>query len=259
MSQQQGESGDTASERRLPIGQKVMRPRQQVEEQIAQWILSGQLVGGERLPTESELTRQFGVSRNTVREALRSLVTRGLITKVPGAGGGSFVRNVDTRSLGRSVSDSLQNLLSLGRIDFEELSLVRQHLEVPAVRGAAANRSDGDLERLVEIMERQRAAAVDDPQVPELDVQFHSAIADASGNRVLASFIAALHQHTEPVRYLDMSPEVGRMGVRQHQAIVDAITDRDADAGEKAIVDHLSYLREHIMAHRELGLGDGGR
>lgn len=238
------------AESRGLLGQKVLRPRQQVEDQIAHAILSGQLSGGDRLPSESELTRQFGVSRNTVREALRSLSTQGLITKVPGQGGGSFVRNIDTESLGQSVSDSLHSLLSLGRIDFAELSLVRQHLEVPAVRGASVNRREDDLARLVEIMGRQRAASVDDPQVSELDSQFHTTIADASGNRVLAALIRALHKHTEPVRYLDMSPEVGRTGVRQHQAILDAIADRDPDAGERAIVEHLSFLREHIIAHQ---------
>jgi GntR family transcriptional regulator, transcriptional repressor for pyruvate dehydrogenase complex len=243
--------GSAAAPSTKAIGTKVLRPRQQVEEQIKAAILSGTLRSGERLPAEAELARQFEVSRTTVREALRSLSTQNLITKVPGAGGGSFVRSIDHQSLRTVLVDSVHNLLALGSIEFEEVALVRQHLEVPAVRLAAVHRSDEDLETLREIVGLQRSISVDDPRVPALDEQFHGAVARASGNRVLASFVSALHIETEPVHYLDLSPEVGRTTVRQHQRIVRAIADRDPDAGEAAIVEHLTYLREHMLAFRQ--------
>lgn len=231
------------------IGHKVLRPREQVEEQVRSAILSGVLTSGERLPSEAELSRQFDVSRNTVREALHALATQNLIYKVPGAGGGSFVRSVDHESLGTVLSESMQSLLALGRIEFEEVSLVRQHLEVPAARLAAKHRTDDDLELLRGIVATQKSISVDDPAVPQLDGQFHIAIAKASGNRVLASFVAALHEQTEPVRYLDLSPEVGTETVRQHQGIVNAIAAGDQVAAEAAIIDHLTYLREHLIAY----------
>jgi DNA-binding FadR family transcriptional regulator len=109
-------------------------------------------------------------------------------------------------------------------------------------------RTDEDLERLRDIVRRQKTASVDDPEVPKLDEQFHSLIARASGNRVLASLVSALHHETEPVHYLDLSPDVGRETVRQHKAIVDAIARRDADAGQDAIIEHLTYLREHLAS-----------
>lgn len=231
------------------IGQKVLRPREQVEERIRVAILSGELKSGDLLPPEAELARQFNVSRTTVREALRSLTTQRLIYKVPGSRGGNFVQLVDHTSLGSAVIDSVHNLLTLGSIDFTEVAEVRQHLEVPAVRLAAANRTAEDLERLRDIVQRQKTASVDDPEVPKLDEQFHSLIAQASGNRVLASLVSALHHETEPVHYLDLSPEVGRTTVRQHKAIVDAIAERNPDAAESAIVKHLTYLRKHLVAH----------
>lgn len=227
------------------IGRKVLRPREQVQEMVRSAILAGELHSGERLPSEAELARQFDVSRNTVREALHALATQNLIYKVPGAGGGSFVRSVDHESLGKTVSDAMQSLLALGRIEFDEVAMVRQYLEVPSVRQAALNRTAEDLEHLDDIVGRQVRASVDDPVVIQLDAQFHVGIATASGNRVLSSLVAALHRQTEPVRYLDLSPEVGHVTVRQHQAILQAIRAQDADAGERAIVDHLSYLREH--------------
>lgn len=232
------------------IGTKVLRPRQQVEDQIKAAILSGALGPGDRLPGEVELARQFEVSRTTVREALRSLSAQDLITKTPGAGGGSFVRTIDHASLRRALGDSVHALLALGGIEFEELAIVRQHLEVPAVRLAAVNRTAEDLAELREIVDLQKSISVDDPRVPALDERFHGAIARASGNRVLASFVSALHRQTEPVHYLDLSSEVGRTTVRQHQRIVRAIAAQDPDAGETAIIEHLTYLREHLLAYR---------
>ncbi|MEV4734764.1 FadR/GntR family transcriptional regulator [Saccharopolyspora sp. NPDC049426] len=231
------------------VGQKVLRPREQVEERIRVMILSGELETGDLLPPEAELARQFNVSRTTVREALRSLTTQRMIYKVPGSRGGNFVQRIDYNSLGSAVIDSVHNLLTIGSIEFTEVAEVRQYLEVPAVRLAAANRSDEDLERLRDIVRRQKTASVDDPEVPKLDEQFHALIAQASGNRVLSSFVSALHHETEPVHYLDLSPEVGRATVRQHKAIVDAIDKQDADAAEGAIIKHLTYLRKHLAAH----------
>lgn len=233
------------------IGTKVLRPRQQVEDQIKAAILSGALRGGDRLPGEVELARQFEVSRTTVREALRSLSTQNLIVKTPGAGGGSFVRIADHSSLRSALVDSVHNLLALGSIAFEEVAIVRQHLEVPSVRLAAVNRTEEDLQELREILDLQKSISVDDQSVPALDERFHGAIARASGNRVLASFVSALHIETEPVHYLDLSPEVGRTTVRQHQQIVRAIADQDPDAAERAMIEHLTYLREHLLAYHQ--------
>lgn len=231
------------------IGSKVLRPRQQVEDQIKAAILSGSLRSGEKLPGELELAQQFGVSRTTVREALRSLATQGLIEKTPGAGGGSFVRSADHSSLRSVVADSVHTLLTLGSIEFEEVAVVRQHLEVPSVRLAATHRTKEDLDELRGIVDLQKSISVQDPRVPTLDEQFHGTIARASGNRVLASFVSALHVQTEPVHYLDLSPEVGRTTVRQHQRIVQAIEDKDPDACAAAMTEHLTYLRKHILAY----------
>lgn len=233
------------------IGHSVQRPREQVEEAIRNAILKGELKSGEMLPPESELARQFGVSRTTLREALRVLSSQHLIRKVPGARGGNFVEAVDYKFLGRSLMDSMSNLMALGRVDFEEVADVRQFLEVPAVRMAALMRQDKDLAELKSILERQRTASVDDPQVPDLDRRFHIAIARSSRNRVLASLVSALHNATEPVSYLELSADVGRETVRQHGRIFRAIEVQDPDSAEHAIIEHLSYLKDHIIQHRD--------
>lgn len=232
------------------IGTKVLRPRQQVEETLRQAILSGELASGEMLPPETELARQFNVSRTTLREALRSLVGERLILKVPGAHGGNIVQSVTSAALGGVVTDAMENLLAIGSIDFDEVADVRRLLEIPAVREAAERRSAEDLAELKQIVATQKSISVDDPGVSELDAEFHTKIAQASGNRVLTSLVQALHASTEPVSYLDLSPDVGRTTVIQHQAIVAAIDARDPQAAELAIIQHLDYLREHIGAHQ---------
>ncbi|WP_214106179.1 FadR/GntR family transcriptional regulator [Acrocarpospora catenulata] len=232
------------------IGRKVLRPRQQVEETIREAILSNELQPGEMLPPEAELARQFNVSRTTLREALRTLTSQHLITKVPGARGGNFVQSVDYRLLGAVMSESVENLLALGTVEFDEVADARQLLEVPSVQLAAVNRGEEELKRLQEIVERQKTASVDDPEIPELDRAFHTLIARAAGNRVLASLVEALHHATEPVHYLELSPEVGRETVLQHQRILRAIEQQDPAAGEEAIIEHLTYLRKHITTHQ---------
>ena len=232
------------------IGHSVRRPREQVEETIREAILSGDLKSGEMLPPEAELARQFGVSRTTLREALRVLSSQHLIRKVPGARGGNFVQAVDYKFLGRNLMDSMANLMALGRVDFEEVAQVRQFLEVPSVRLSAETRSEADLAELRSILDQQRTLSVDAPEVPDLDRRFHIAIARSSGNRVLASLVSALHHATEPVSYLELSPEVGKETVRQHGAIVRAIDVQDPDAAETAIIDHLTYLQGHIVRHQ---------
>lgn len=238
----------TKGEPTKPIGRAVLRPREQVEQRIKAAILSGELNGGDLLPPEAELARQFNVSRTTLREALRVLTSQRLIHKVPGARGGNFVQSVDSESLGAVVIEAVDNLLALGSIDFDEVADVRRHLEVPSVRLAAERRSPDDLAALEGVVARQREASVDDPEVPDLDRRFHVGIAQASGNRVLASFVAALHHATEPVNYLDLSPEVGRETVKQHVRILRAIAAQDPDEGEMAIVEHLTYLRRHLAS-----------
>lgn len=233
----------------MELGEKVLRPRQQVERSLKKAVLSGQLGTGARLPSEAELARQFGVSRPTIREALSSLQSQGLIRRVPGAGGGSFVRPVDHKAMGEVVRESMHNLLKLGSVNFDEVSMVRQFLEIPSAILAAEHRQEADVDELRKIVHEQRTRSVDDPHIADLDAQFHTAIARMSGNRVLASLVYALHRESEPVHYLDLSPEVGRETVVQHQRIVQAIADQDSTAAEEAVTQHLAYLREHLREH----------
>lgn len=232
--------------------ERVRRPREQVELQLREAILSGVFDGGDKLPSETELARQFSVSRTTVREALRSLASNGLISKTPGVRGGSFVQGVDHRSLGVAMHDSLENVLRLGRLSYEEVAEVRFLLEVPSARLAARHRDDADLETLHAILAHEKSTTIDDPAVPHLDVSFHSAVAHAAKNRALAAFVSALHSTTRPVLFIELSRQVGRDTVGHHAAIVAAITDRDEERAGAEMEEHLRYLMR-LWADRNPG------
>lgn len=221
---------------------QIMRPRAQVEQQLREAILSGQFAQGEKLPPETELAELFGVSRPTVREALGSLATAGLIRKVPGVAGGSFVNSVTPDSLSQMMQESMDTILRLGSLHIHELTQVRRVLEIPASRWAAHNRTDEHLERLHSVVERQRTTTIDDPDIPSYDREFHTTIGHASGNRLLAAFIASVHDATHPVRYLKITPEVGRCTVKQHMTIAAAIEERNPDKAAEAMEEHLDYV-----------------
>ncbi|GLZ07499.1 GntR family transcriptional regulator [Actinomadura sp. NBRC 104412] len=220
----------------------VSRLRPQIEEQIREAIVSGQLSDGDRLPSESELAQQFGVARSTIREALRSLVAAGLIEKIPGATGGSFVRELNPGRFGRQLAEAMDLLVKVGSASRHELTQVREMLEVPSCRLAAEHRTDEDLARLHDIVETQKRRSVEDADVPDLDMDFHGAIAAASGNKILHAFVEALHSVTQPVQQIRLSATAGKRTVRQHLDVVKAIERRDPEAAEQAIRAHLDYL-----------------
>lgn len=220
----------------------MRRPREQVELQLREAILSGVFGGGDKLPSETELAAQFFVSRTTVREALRALVSDGLISKTRGVRGGSFVQGVDHRSLGIAMHDSLENVLRLGRLSYEEVAEVRLLLEVPSARLAARHRDDADLKTLRAILAQEKSTTVDDPSIPHLDVSFHSAVAHAAKNRALDAFVSSLHSTSRPVLFVELSRQVGRDTVGHHNAVVAAIADRDEERAGAAMEEHLRYL-----------------
>jgi DNA-binding FadR family transcriptional regulator len=221
---------------------QVVRARQQVEEQLREAILLGQFAQGDKLPPETELAQQFGVSRPTVREALGALVSAGLIRKIPGVAGGSFVNSVNPDSLSQLLSESMATTLRLGTLNIGEITQVRRVLEIPSARWAAENRTQEHLEELRSIVERQRTTTIDDPDIPAYDRAFHTTIGQASGNRLLAAFVAAVHGVTHPAEYLEVTREVARKTVKQHIAITAALEAGNPAGAAKAMAEHLDYV-----------------
>lgn len=228
----------------------VRRAKEQVELQLREAILSGAFKSGDKLPSELALAESFGVSRTTVREALGTLASAGFIATTPGSGGGSFVKAVNHESLGVSVGESIENTLKFGTINFAEINQARRLLEVPSARSAAVHRTEQDIESLRRIIEQQKSLVYDDPELIHLDSNFHTAIAEASENRVLASFVFALHRVIHQVLFLNLTPETAEATAQQHLAISRAVIKGDEAAAATAMEEHLNYL-DQLKVWRE--------
>ncbi len=156
---------------------------EQVAGRLREQILEGVLPEGARLPNEIVLAEQYGVSRATVREALRLLTAQSLIRTAKGAGGGSYVTVPTAASLSESLRSGIGLLSAAADVTLDELLEARELLEVPAARLAAQRRGQ-ELERL-------RAAIPAEPLRLPIDEQFaynkefHVALVEATGNVLL--------------------------------------------------------------------------
>jgi len=216
-----------------------------VAERLRQRVVHGDLQPGERLPNEAVLATYFGVSRATVREALRVLATQSLIRTSKGAGGGSYVTLPSVDGVSEYVQSSISLLADADDVTLEELLEARELLEVPAARLAAERRTEEELERL-------RDSIPDEPLRLGTQRQFvynqdfHLAVIDGCRNALLA--IAA-----QPVfAVLQRNLARSKLGARfhrtineHHRAIAAAIEAGDADAAGGEMYDHLEYLRPY--------------
>lgn len=222
------------------------RPRisDAVAQQVQQRIGDGLLLPGRKLPSERELAEQLGVSRPSVREALRRLEADGFITA--GARGGFVVADISERIVSLPLADLLdQN--AQARADVLEL---RQGLESMATMYAAQRATPEDRGRISEAF-RELEAAQAIPNVDRLaraDAEFHLAIADACHNVALTHVMHGLHgpisrSLTLSHRLVDAVPAVERELHLQHQAIYDAILAQDPVRASAAAHAHLSYVQ----------------
>jgi DNA-binding GntR family transcriptional regulator len=199
-------------------------------------IVSGDLQPGERL-VEEAVAQATSVSRTPVREALRRLKSAGLVT----SSGRSFV------------------VASMSSAELHELWVVMEHLQALATRMAASNRSRLDLVGLEQIVAAGREAteAGDVRATVELNRNFHDAIHYASGNSYLASLIAPIIMRIEQIQDFT-SARTREKAQLQHEAILEAIADRDEARAEAAIRDHLNYQFATMAAPRIYATGRPG-
>ena len=183
-----------------------LRPFEDVANQIAERIQSGVIRSGERLPAERELCESFGVSRPTLREALRGLEALGIVETRAGAHGGTFavVPSVN------HIADALSTLVNLKGATSQHLDELRASFEPENAWWAAARRDDDDLARLNRLV----AIAGDDSRPPDAnlrlgdaDAQWHEAIAAATKNPLRVGISRGIHNAvTRQVRALRVIP-----------------------------------------------------
>jgi DNA-binding FadR family transcriptional regulator len=232
-----------------------------VAERLRELVVTGEILPGERLPTEALLAADYGVSRATIREALRLLAAQDLIKTAKGATGGSYVTVPSPDHLSESLRSAIGLLAEAEDVSLEELLEVREVLEVPAARLAALRRRDEGLDDLNAAIPASPLRLGADEQF-DFNRDFHSIVIALSGNTLLA--IAA-----QPVfGVLQTKLSRSRLGPRFHRAINEhhrsiaaAIAAGDAAAAGDEMLAHLEYLRPFYEKawrhHRSTARSDG--
>jgi GntR family transcriptional repressor for pyruvate dehydrogenase complex len=226
---------------------RLARASDEVIRQIKALIFSGRLAPGDQLPSEKDLTEQFGLSRITVRDALRVLESAGLIEIRVGARGGAFVA---TPSAER-VSDALTNLLRLQQITLQELIEARLVVE-PQVASLAARRATAaDIEAMAQAIAHARAGRrVGDPRFMPHSVAFHLALAEAAKNQVLLSTVNSIRTPFHEALAALPADEMAERAIADHQKILDAITAHDGERARRVMHDHIAYFAKRVGRNR---------
>ena len=220
----------------------------QVASQLREQILAGELPAGDRLPTEAELCQRFGVSRSTIREALRMLSSQRLVATRRGVGGGSSVAQLRHDDVTDMLRESIELLANTEGATVAELIEARELLEVPAARLAASRRSDQQLERLRASLPAS-LQSVDMRKIFEVNRSFHDILLEASGNRLLRVV-------TEPIftvlqtRFLRdrAGTEFWERVMREHASILEAVERGDPERAGQEMEHHLVHLRSTYEA-----------
>lgn len=197
---------------------------------------------GDRLPAERELAVQLGVSRNTLREALKGLAMVGVLTTQHG--GGSYLAEPISGSIMSGykfrVAEQVKEVL--------DLFVARRAIEEACAEMAALHATPEQIEQIGQSVEGMRRLMDDDAACIDQDVLFHKTIARASGNPVLLDLMNALERvmrenmyRTAPLR--ETFPQV----MHYHEAIYEGIKNRDSAAARRAMRGHLGYMIKELQ------------
>jgi GntR family transcriptional repressor for pyruvate dehydrogenase complex len=208
---------------------------------ISARILSRELREGERLPSETELARQFGVNRSTVREALRELESGGLLERRPG----SKLMTV-SRPRHLAVAKDVSRALALHDVTFLEVWEALTQFEPPFAEIAARNRTPADLEGLLAACQRFAQDNADTEKAVHHTAEFFRAIARATHNQVLGLAQAPLLDLLEPSLrvMIDKVPQARSRISTAQRRILEAITRRDTDAARAWMARHIRDFRK---------------
>ena len=238
--------------RKRPEAQSIRGASEQVAIQIQHYMQSEELGPGDFLGREEDLAGEFGVSRPTLREALKLLASGNLIRATKGPGGGIFVAHTAEQGMSRSLSDAIAMMLETGAVTLDELLDARVLLEVPLAGLAAYQPDEETLRKLRDPLAQANAAPDDTEVIAAADAEIHKTIAAASGNRMVQALTNWIFEVLQPSLIDVLQPAVVHSAiVEQHEALVSAVEKGDPARAERAMKDHLLYLRDVLSMVQE--------
>ena len=209
--------------------------------QIRDLINHKNLEPGDKLPSERMLSEKFGVTRGNIREAIQKLEYYGLLKSIPQSG--TFVANIGVIAMNGMIDD----ILSLEEPDFKSLVETRILLELKTARLAALRRTDEDLVRIKEALDAFTEKVNRGEDAVQEDLLFHLAIAKASGNSTMNTFMLSITPEiiTNFEKYHVCDEDQAQKGIQEHTDIYNAIVDQDPQLAKEKMKIHFKMLYQY--------------
>jgi GntR family transcriptional regulator, transcriptional repressor for pyruvate dehydrogenase complex len=220
------------------------RASEMIVDQLRLLIRDGQLKPGDKLPAERDLCEKFGVSRVTVREALRGLEANGMVAIKVGARGGAFVTAPTSARVGEGIID----LLTMSDLTAKEVTEARQVLELGIIPMVCERATESDIAELLEICDRGDEALTHGSYPMELSAEFHSRVAQATHNAAIAMLADSFHGPTlmSLQRVQEGHPEMGIRGNREHRQFVQSVAKGDVEKATAVMRTHIGRTARHV-------------
>lgn len=196
---------------------------------------------GDKLPSERMLSEKFEVSRSSVRDAIQKLEFYGLLKSIPQSG--TFVANIGVIALNGMIED----ILRLEAPEFKSLVETRILLELKTSRLAALRRTEEDLEQIKDALEAYKSKVLKGEDAVQEDLLFHLAIAKASGNSMMNTFMLIITPEiiTNFEKYHVCDKSLSQEGITEHQEIYDAILKQDPMLAKEKMKNHFKVLYQY--------------
>lgn len=222
------------------------KPSDIIINQIKNLISSGQLKPGEKLPPERKLSEKLSVSRSAVRDAIKKLEFYGILKTHPQSG--TVVAGIGISALQGLISD----ILDVDGRDFKSLVETRIILELNSVRLAAERRTDVNLSKIRQALEKYTIKLQANQQTVEEDLMFHLAITEASQNSVLKSLMMVIMPDimTSFVKFDVCGADEKMARLQEHHNILEAIVDGDPDRAASMMENHLKDLKDFSISKK---------
>ena len=209
--------------------------------QIRDLINYKNLEPGDKLPSERKLSEMFGVSRSNVREAIQKLEFYGLLKSKPQSG--TFVADIGQVALNGMIED----IVRLEDPEFKDLVETRILLELKTCRLAALRRTESDLRQMEEALSAYEQKVLNGEDAVQEDLLFHLAIAEASGNRTMNTFMLIITPEiiTNFEKYHVCDKNQAYLGIQEHKDIYEAIKARDPKLAKEKMKAHFHALYQY--------------
>ncbi len=223
------------------IDSKIVGTHKEIIANLKQLINLKNLEPGDKLPSERMLSEKFNVTRTNLRDALQTLEFYGLVKSIPQSG--TFIADIGITALNGMIDD----ILGLSLPYFKDLVEARIFLELKVVKLAALRRTEADLEHIENALAEYSDKVIRGEDAVQEDLLFHLAIARASGNPSMITFMLKITPEiiNNFEKHHVCDKDTAFKGIQEHKNILDAIKDKNPRAAKKAMKEHFEVLYQY--------------